>query len=86
MRDPAKLRKGQVNHVGIYIGSDDAETGIGFIAAVTGYKTEAAPNGRVGISVNRGSNSYNPVDGGSFAPEMKQCNFTFYRRPQFAFK
>ena len=86
LRDPAKLRKGQVNHVGIYIGSDDAGNRYWIHCGGSGYKTEAAPNGRVGISVNRGSNSYNPVDGGSFAPEMKQCNFTFYRRPQFAFK
>ena len=85
LQDPAKLGKGKINHVGIYIGEYN---GAKYFIHCAGraYGTEDLPNGRVGISRLRGSNDYNPVTGGHFSPAMKGCNFRYFRRPNFAFR
>lgn len=83
-RDPAAMRSGQVNHVGIFIGYHDGKM-YWIHCGGSAYGTEASPKGRVGISLSSGYNSYNPVNGTSFEPSMKGCNFRYYRRPQFSF-
>lgn len=84
VRDPASVKNGQVNHVGIYIGSSDGKN-YWIHCGGSSYGTTDSPKGRVGISLKSGSNSYNPVDGSSFSPEMKACNFKYFRRPRFEF-
>lgn len=86
VNDPSTLRKGQINHVGIYIGSDADGNKYFIHCGGKRFKTEAAPRGRVGISVKLGNNGYNPVDGTTFSPEMQSCTFKYFRRPRFAFK
>ena len=85
LQDPAKLGKGKINHVGIYIGEYN---GVKYFVHCAGraYGTEDLPNGRVGISRLSGSNDYNPVTGGHFSPAMKACNFRYFRRPNFSFR
>ena len=82
--DPAAMRSGQVNHVGIYIGTYNNKT-YWIHCGGRYFGTADAPKGRVGISTATGSNSYNPVDGTSFSPSMHGCNFRFFRRPRFEF-
>lgn len=84
MKDPALMKPGQINHVGIYLGSCNGKT-FWIHCAGKAYGTEASPSGRVGISVVSGMNNYNPVDGSEFEPAMKGCRFRFYRRPRFTF-
>ena len=84
MKDPALMKPGQINHVGIYLGSCNGKT-YWIHCAGKAYGTEASPSGRVGISVVSGMNNYNPVDGSEFEPAMKGCRFRFYRRPRFTF-
>lgn len=84
MYNPASMRSGQINHVGIYIGKHDGKDYWIHCGGRT-YGTDAAPTGRVGISLASGYNSYNPVDGTSFEPAMKACRFKYFRRPRFAF-
>lgn len=82
--DPASLRAGKINHVGIFIGRvGDKEYFIH--CAGKSFGTPERPSGRVGISVRKGSNSYNCVTGGRMEPAMKGCNFKFFRRPNFGF-
>lgn len=82
--NPETLAGGRINHVGIFIGRhDDKEYFIH--CAGRSFGTPERPTGRVGISVRRGSNSYNCVTGDSFEPAMKGCNFQYFRRPNFAF-
>lgn len=80
LRDPAEVKSGQYNHVGIYLGN-----GYWIHCGGSSYGTDASPTGRVGISVSSGSNSYNPVDGTSFSPAMKSVKFNYFRRPRFEF-
>ena len=82
--DPAAMRSGQINHVGIYIGTYNNKT-YWIHCGGKYFGTADAPKGRVGISTATGSNSYNPVDGTSFSPSMHGCNFRFFRRPRFEF-
>lgn len=84
LRNPATMSSGQVNHVGIYIGSYNGKT-YWIHCGGKVYGTEALPNGRVGISTKTGMNSYNPVLGNTFEPAMNSCNFRYFRRPRFAF-
>lgn len=84
LRDPAEVKSGQYNHVGIYLGSANGQD-YWIHCGGSSYGTEASPTGRVGISVSSGSNSYNPVDGTSFAPAMKSVKFNYFRRPRFQF-
>lgn len=86
VRDPSTLRKGQINHVGIYIGSDADGNKYFIHCGGSKFKTDFAPRGRVGISVKLGKNNYNPVDGTTFSPDMNACVFKYFRRPRFAFK
>ncbi len=85
VNDPAALEKGKVNHVGIYIGNCNGQD-YWIHCGGSYYGTETLPSGRVGISVRSGSNNYNPVDGTTFEPAMKGCDFKYFRRPQFAFE
>lgn len=82
--DPGSMRSGQINHVGIYLGTYNGKT-YWIHCGGSSYGTDALPKGRVGISVASGNNSYNPVDGSTFSPAMKNCRFRFYRRPRFTF-
>lgn len=82
--DPATMRSGQVNHVGIYVGTYNNKT-YWIHCGGKYFGTADAPKGRVGISTATGSNSYNPVDGTNFSPPMHGCNFRFFRRPRFEF-
>ena len=82
--DPAAMRSGQINHVGIYIGTYNNKT-YWIHCGGKYFGTADAPKGRVGISTATGSNSYNPVDGTNFSPPMHGCNFRFFRRPRFEF-
>lgn len=84
MNDPASLRSGQINHVGIFLGTYDKKE-YWIHCAGKSYGTPDSPSGRVGISLASESNSYNPMDGTDFSPAMKSCNFRYYRRPQFEF-
>lgn len=84
--DPAAMRSGQINHVGIYVGKINGKSA--FIHCGGRYFGYAdRPTGRVGISVNsRGIyNTNNIVTGGTFAPAIPATNFKFFRRPQFKF-
>lgn len=85
LNDPAKLKTGSINHVGIYIGEVD---GVKYFVHCAGksYGTKESPSGRVGISKRKGgSNQYNCVTDSVFEPEMKACNFRYFRRPRFTF-
>lgn len=82
--DPAEMGRGQVNHVGIYLGSHDGQD-YWIHCGGSYYGTEESPTGRVGISTSSGMNNYNPVDGSTFDPPMKSCNFNYFRRPQFEY-
>ena len=84
VRDPATVKNGQVNHVGIYLGNSDGKD-YWIHCGGSAYGTTDTPKGRVGISLKSGSNSYNPVDGSNFSPAMKGCNFKYFRRPRFEF-
>lgn len=84
VRDPATIKNGQVNHVGIYLGTYEGKAYWIHCGGST-YKTDFAPKGRVGISVASGKNDYNPVDGSTFEPAMKACKFKYFRRPRFEF-
>lgn len=84
MKDPALMKAGQINHVGIYLGSFNGNA-YWIHCGGKAYGTEASPSGRVGISVVSGMNNFNPVDGSEFEPAMKGCRFRFYRRPRFTF-
>ncbi|MBQ7781784.1 MAG: C40 family peptidase [Lachnospiraceae bacterium] len=83
--DPATMSSGQVNHVGIYIGTDSNGNNYWIHCAGRRYGTTASPSGRVGISLPSVTNSYNPVDGSSFEPMMPACRFRYFRRPRFSF-
>lgn len=84
VNDPATMRSGQVNHVGIYIGSYGGKQ-YWIHCGGSAYGTEDSPSGRVGISLSSGTNSFNPVTDSMFEPAMKGCRFRYYRRPQFEF-
>lgn len=84
MKDPKSMWPGQVNHVGIYLGTYNNKK-LWIHCGGSSYGTTEYPNGRVGISAASGYNEYNPVDGSTFSPAMKNCRFRYYRRPQFAF-
>ncbi len=82
--DPASMGSGQINHVGIYIGTCNGK--LYFIhCAGRAYGTPDSPSGRVGISCLDAENNYNLVTDSTFSPSMKKCRFRFFRRPQFAF-
>lgn len=83
--DPATMSSGQVNHVGIYIGTDSNGNDYWIHCAGRRYGTAASPSGRVGISLPSVTNGYNPVDGSSFEPMMPACRFRYFRRPRFSF-
>lgn len=84
LRNPATMLAGEINHVGIYIGTIDGES---YWVHCGGKKfaTASLSNGRVGISKTDGVNNYNPVTDEYFSPGMKQCAFKYFRRPQFQF-
>ncbi len=84
MRDPSSMRAGQVNHVGIYLGTYDGNM-LWIHCGGSSYGTADSPKGRVGISKPAGYNNYNPVYGTTFEPAMKNCRFRYYRRPRFTF-
>lgn len=84
LRNPATMREGQVNHVGIYIGTYNGKT-YWIHCGGRMYGTKDSPSGRVGISTASGFNNYNPVDDTTFNPMMASCRFRYFRRPQFAF-
>lgn len=84
LRDPAEVKPGQYNHVGIFLGNAGGKD-YWIHCGGSAYGTDASPTGRVGISVAAGYNSYNPVDGTSFAPAMKSVSFNHFRRPRFEF-
>ena len=84
MKDPKDVKAGSYNHVGIYIGKIGGQNAwIHCGGSSFGY--EGRPKGRVGISVDSGSNQENPILGGTFSPAMKGCRFRYYRRPRFEF-
>lgn len=84
VRNPASIKNGQVNHVGIYLGNYDGKD-YWIHCGGSAYGTADTPKGRVGISLAAGLNSYNPVDGSDFSPAMKGCKFKYFRRPRFEF-
>lgn len=84
LRDPAEVKTGQYNHVGIYLGNAGGKD-YWIHCGGSSYGTDVSPTGRVGISTSAGSNSYNPIDGTSFAPAMKSVRFNYFRRPRFEF-
>ncbi len=84
VRDPATIKNGQVNHVGIYLGKVDGKD-YWIHCGGSSYGTESSPKGRVGISLSSGLNSDNPVTGDTFSPAMKACKFKYFRRPRFTF-
>lgn len=84
LRDPAAVKKGESNHVGIYLGQYGGRD-YWIHCGGSAYGTDTLPKGRVGISVATGKNSYNPIDGSEFSPAMKGCKFKYYRRPRFEF-
>lgn len=84
MRDPKSMRAGQVNHVGIYLGTHNGNM-LWIHCGGSAYGTADSPKGRVGISGLTGYNNYNPVSGTTFEPPMKSCRFRYYRRPRFTF-
>lgn len=83
-RDPAMVKSGQVNHVGIYLGEHRGKD-YWIHCGGSAYGTVETPKGRVGISLASGLNTYNPVDGSEFAPAMNGCKFRYFRRPRFEF-
>ncbi len=84
LRHPSQVGNGVYNHVGIYIGEIGGQRAwIHCGGSAYGYADR--PLGRVGISVESGSNVSNPILGGTFAPAMKGCRFRYYRRPHFTF-
>ena len=83
--DPAQMKAGDINHVGIYIGKINGRNAFVHCAGKY-YGYEDRPTGRVGISISGGTNSKNPVTGGTFSPAMKGCTFRYFRRPNFQFK
>lgn len=84
VENPSSMRAGQVNHVGIYLGTYDGNM-LWIHCGGSAYGTEDSPKGRVGISKISGYNNYNPVTGNTFEPKMKSCRFRYYRRPRFTF-
>lgn len=84
LKDPADVKSGQYNHVGIYLGNVGGKD-YWIHCGGSYYGTDALPTGRVGISVSSGANSYNPVDGSTFSPAMKSVKFNYFRRPRFEF-
>lgn len=82
--DPAAMAAGKVNHVGIYLGSCGGKA-YWIHCGGRYYGSDESPTGRVGISLKSGMNNYNPVDGTTFGPAMKSCQFRYFRRPQFSF-
>lgn len=83
LEDPAKLASGKVNHVGIYVGEIGGQHA--FIHCGGKYYGNAdRPNGRVGVSVERGENTQIPGLS-TFEPPMKSCKFHYFRRPNFQF-
>lgn len=82
--DPATMRSGQINHVGIYLGTYEGKM-YWIHCAGRAYGTADSPTGRVGISRIDVSNDYNPVTDTTFSPAMRNCRFRYFRRPQFAF-
>lgn len=83
LKHPSKVGTGY-NHVGIYIGEFGGKKAW-IHCGGSSYGYAERPRGRVGISLESGSNSVNYIAGGSFAPEMKACNFIYFRRPRFQF-
>lgn len=84
LKDPRSVKANESNHVGIYIGEINGKHAwIHCGGKYYGY--EERPNGRVGISINHGTNDYNPVTGNTFSPAMNGCNFKYFRRPRFTF-
>lgn len=84
LKNPRDVRPGQYNHVGIYIGEINGRHAW-IHCGGSSYGYDERINGRVGISVNAGTNNYNPVSGSTFSPEMKSCNLRYFRRPRFEF-
>ena len=84
MKDPRDVAAGSYNHVGIYIGKIGGQNAW-IHCGGSSYGYEGRPRGRVGISVDSGSNDVNPILGGTFSPPMKGCRFRYYRRPRFQF-
>lgn len=81
---PANVKAGGYNHVGIYLGELNGRH-VWIHCGGKSYGYSEKPNGRVGISVTSGTNSYDPISGSFFSPEMKSCNFKYFRRPKFEF-
>lgn len=84
--DPARMTKGQINHVGIYVGKiNGIDAFIHCGGKSFGY--DKRPNGRVGISINQSGvmNSYNNITGETFSPAMPGTRFKYFRRPQFVY-
>lgn len=84
MKHPKDVKPGAYNHVGIYIGKIGGQNAW-IHCGGSSYGYEGRPKGRVGISVDSGSNNVNPILGGTFSPPMKGCRFRYYRRPRFTF-
>lgn len=84
LKEPRNVNPGEYNHVGIYIGEIGGKHAW-IHCAGRSYGYAERPNGRVGISFNSGTNNYNPITGTTFSPEMKGCNFRYFRRPRFVF-
>ncbi|MBO5093473.1 MAG: C40 family peptidase [Lachnospiraceae bacterium] len=84
LHDPKDVPAGRYNHVGIYIGEIGGQKAW-IHCGGSGYKYDARPNGRVGISVYSGSNDINPILGGKFSPPMNGCKFKYYRRARVQF-
>lgn len=82
--DPRDCKTPGSNHIGIYVGEIDGRHAWIHCGGKS-YGTESLPNGRVGISTASGKNDKNPISGGTFAPPMNRCNFTYFRRPRFIF-
>lgn len=84
LKDPRNVKYGEYNHVGIYIGNMNGKQ-VWVHCAGKSYGYAERPNGRVGISLSSGSNSYDPITGTSFEPAMKSINFQYFHRPRFEF-
>lgn len=85
LKKPENVAAGAYNHVGIYLGELGGRH-VWVHCGGSSFGYAARPKGRVGISLPRGENNYNPVTGGTFSPPMKGCNFQYFRRPRFEFK
>lgn len=83
-RLPKEVGNGVYNHVGIYIGEIGGQHAW-IHCGGSSYGYAERPKGRVGISVDSGSNNADPILGGTFSPPMKGCRFKYYRRPRFQF-